>query len=210
MARETNAKCRKCRRAGEKLFLKGDRCGTPKCGVVKRAYAPGVHGKKMTRGLSEYGLQLSAKQKVKRIYGVLEKQFKRHFEEVKNKKGVTGDLLLERLETRLDNVAYRMGLGSSRSQARQLVNHGWVTVNGRKTDVPSAEVKVGAKIALNATKVDKKYLKEINQVLKNKKDIPGWIDFNPSSLEAKIIRRPERGETGVNVDAQIIVEYYSR
>jgi small subunit ribosomal protein S4 len=210
MARETNAKCRKCRRAGEKLFLKGDRCATPKCAVIKRAYAPGVHGKKMKRGLSEYGLQLSAKQKIKRIYGVLEKQFRRHFEEVQNKKGVTGDLLLERLEMRLDNVIYRMGLGSSRSQARQLVNHGWITINGKKTDIPSAEVKVGMKIALNASKIGKKYLIEISQVLKNKKDVPSWIDFNPDNFEGKIVRRPERAEAGINIDAQIVVEYYSR
>lgn len=210
MARETNAKCRKCRRAGEKLFLKGDRCSTPKCGVVKRAYAPGVHGKKMRRGLSEYGLQLSTKQRIKRIYGVLEKQFRRHFKEVQNKKGITGDLLLERLEMRLDNVIYRMGLGSSRSQARQLVNHGWITINGKKTDIPSAEIKVGAKIALNPSKIDKKYLKEISQVLKNKKDVPSWIDFNPDNFEGKIIRRPERAEVGINIDAQVVVEYYSR
>lgn len=210
MARETNAKCRKCRRAGEKLFLKGDRCATPKCGVVKRAYAPGVHGKKMTRGLSEYGLQLSVKQRIKRIYGILERQFRKHFEEVRHKKGITGDLLLERLEMRLDNVIYRMGLGSSRSQARQLVNHGWIRINDKKANIPSLEVKVGSKVALNPTKVDKKYLKEISQILKNKKDVPGWIDFNTDNFEGKIIKRPERAEMGINVDAQVVVEYYSR
>lgn len=210
MARDTQAKCRKCRRAGEKLFLKGDRCSTPKCGLVKRAYVPGMHGKKITRGLSEYGIQLSVKQRIKRIYGVLEKQFRKHFDEVRNKKGITGDLLLERLEMRLDNVAYRMGLGSSRSQARQLVNHGWVKVNGKKVTIPSYKTKEGDVVNFSSNKKDKKYLKAVEQVLKNKKDIPGWISFDLGSFSGKVNRRPERGEIGINLDAQVVVEYYSR
>jgi small subunit ribosomal protein S4 len=164
----------------------------------------------MSRGLSEYGLQLSVKQRIKRIYGVLEKQFRKHFEEVQNKKGITGDLLLERLEMRLDNVVYRMGYGSSRAQSRQLVNHGWVTVNGKKLDIPSMEVKVGDSIAFNTSKTNKKYLKEIEQILKNRKDLPAWIDFNSSTFEGKILRRPEKDEAGINIDAQVVVEYYSR
>lgn len=210
MARDTQAKCRKCRRAGEKLFLKGDRCYTPKCGVTRRAYAPGMHGKKMSRGLSEYGMQLSTKQRVKRIYGILERQFKKHFDEIKNKKGIAGDLLLARLEMRLDNVVYRMGLASSRPLARQLVNHGLVSVDGKKISIPSYEVKVGQTIGIKSSKKDKKYFKNLDQILKNKKDFPSWLNFDSNSFEGKVIGIPERREAGINVDVQVIVEYYSR
>ena len=152
MARNIEAKCKKCRRAGEKLFLKGERCFTPKCAMVKRPYAPGMHGKKPTRGKSEFGIQLSAKQKIKRIYGVLEKQFRKHFDEVKNKPGVTGDLLLQRLEMRLDSIVYRSGIASSRNQARQIVNHGLVNINGKKADIPSLKVKPGDEIIVKKNK----------------------------------------------------------
>jgi small subunit ribosomal protein S4 len=211
MARDTQAQCRKCRRAMEKLFLKGDRCNGPKCGMVKRAYIPGVHGKKMSRGnRSEYGIQLSAKQKIKRIYGVLEKQFRKHFDDVSGKKGVTGDLLLIRLETRLDNVVYRMGFGSSRAQSRQLVNHGLISVDGKKVSIPSCAVKVGQTISIKAGKEQKNYFKNMEQVLKNKQDFPGWIIFDHQKLEGKVVSLPKREEIGTNVDAQIVVEYYSR
>lgn len=210
MARDTQAKCRKCRRAGERLFLKGDRCETPKCAMIKRAYVPGVHGKKKTRGLSEYGMQLATKQKIKRIYGVLEKQFKKHFEEVRNKPGITGDQLLARLETRLDNVVYRIGFASSRSLARQLVNHGLISVDSKKIDIPSYEVKVGQVVGINSNKKDKNYFKNLEQVLKNKKNFPAWITFDSSKKEGKIISLPERKDIGIDIDAQIIVEYYSR
>jgi len=210
MARDTQAKCRKCRRAQEKLFLKGDRCGTAKCGVVRRAYAPGVHGKRISRGSSEYGTQLSVKQKIKRIYGVMEKQFRKHFDEVKNKKGITGDLLLARLETRLDNVVYKMGLGSSRSQARQLVNHGHITVNGKKVDIPSSLVKAGDIVSVGGHKKDKKHFSSLTQILKNKKDFPSWINFDAGKMEAQILRAPVREEIGIMLDAQVVVEYYSR
>lgn len=210
MARSIDAKCRKCRRAKEKLFLKGDRCSSPKCGIVRRAYIPGMHGKKMTRNLSEYGMQLSVKQKIKRIYGILEKQFRNHFEEVKTKKGIVGDLLLLRLEMRLDNVVYRIGLGNSRSQARQLVSHGWITVNGKKVDIPSYKVKIGDVITFSKNKNNKSYFKNIEQILKNKKDFPGWISFDAKEYAGKIKGLPNKDEMGINVDAQIVVEYYSR
>lgn len=210
MARDIQAKCRKCRRAGEKLFIKGDRCNGPKCAMVKRAYAPGVHGKKIKRGLSEYGMQLATKQKIKRMYGVLEKQFRKHFEEVKGKKGITGDLLLARLEMRLDNVVYRMGLASSRSGARQLVNHGLISVEGKKVTIPSYETKIGQTIGLNKAKSERNYFKNIDQALKNKKDFPAWISFDADKKEGKVTGQPQRMDIGVNVDAQIIVEYYSR
>lgn len=210
MARNTDAKCRKCRRAMEKLFLKGDRCNTPKCGLVRRASVPGMHGKKMSRSLSEFGMQLAVKQKIKRIYGILEKQFRNHFKEVKGKKGVIGDLLLERLEMRLDNIVYRIGFGSSRSQARQLVSHGWIKINGKKVNIPSYKVKAGDIISFNPNKLNKNYLKNIEQVLKNKKDFPGWISFNSKEYAATITNIPKRDEMGINIDAQVVVEYYSR
>lgn len=211
MARDTQAKCRKCRRAMEKLFLKGDRCNGPKCGMIKRAYIPGVHGKKMSRGnRSEYGIQLSAKQKIKRIYGVMEKQFRKHFDDVRNKKGVTGDLLLVRLEMRLDNVVYRMGFATSRAQARQIVTHGLIGVDGKKMSIPSAEVKVGQIIGMRENKKDKNYFKNIEQVLKNKQDFPAWISFDTQKMEGTIISKPTRNDIGINIDAQVVVEYYSR
>lgn len=210
MARSIDAKCRKCRRAGEKLFLKGDRCFTPKCAVIRRASAPGVHGKKMSRSRSEYGMQLAVKQKIKRIYGVLERQFRKHFEEVQHKPGVTGDLLLERLERRLDNVVYRMGFAASRSQARQLVNHGLIAVNHKKVTIPSAEVKNGDMVSIYAAKAGKTYFKNLEQVIKNKKDFPAWISFDQSKLEGTVTGQPNKDDIGVNVDAQVVVEYYSR
>lgn len=210
MARDTEAKCRKCRRAGEKLFLKGDRCGTAKCGMIKRAYAPGVHGKRVSRGQSEYGVQLSAKQKIKRIYGVLERQFRKHFDEVVHKPGITGDLLLGRLEMRLDTIVYRCGFASSRAQARQLVNHGLINVNSKKVTIPSYEVKISDIISINGTKDAKTYFKNLEPTIKNKKDFPAWISFDISKMEAKVTNIPTRDEIGINVDAQIVVEYYSR
>jgi len=210
MARDTGAQCRKCRRAGEKLFLKGDRCATAKCAVSKRQSAPGVHGKKVSRGQSEYGIQLSAKQKLKRIYGVLERQFRKHFDEVVGKPGITGDLLMSRLEMRLDAIVYRAGFASSRTQARQLVNHGLMSVNGKKVDIPSYEVKIGDVIAINGIKEGKAYFKNLEPNIKNKKDFPSWISFDLSKMEAKVTNIPTREEIGINVDAQIVVEYYSR
>lgn len=210
MARNLDAKCRKCRRAMEKLFLKGDRCNTPKCAMVRRALLPGVHGKKPRRGLSEYGMQLAAKQKIKRIYGVLERQFRNHFEEVKNKPGVIGDLFIARLELRLDNVVYRMGLANSRTQARQIVNHGLIKLNGKKLDIPSALVKVGNIVSVSQTKEKKNYFKNLEQTLENKKDFPTWLEFNASKMEGKVLSVPTRDAIGINVDVQLVVEYYSR
>ena len=210
MARSIDAKCRKCRRAGEKLFLKGDRCSSPKCAVIRKPYAPGVHGKKKSRGLSEYGKQLAMKQRIKRIYGVLERQFRKHFDEIKNKQGVTGDLFVARLELRLDNVAFRMGFSASRPGARQLVNHGLIKVNGKKVSVPSFWVKVGDTIGINETKSEKNYFKNQSQILKNKKDFPVWVQFDGAKLEGKVIAMPQRGDAGSSIDPQMVVEYYSR
>ena len=210
MARSIDAKCRKCRRAGEKLFLKGERCFTPKCAIIRRASVPGVHGKKSARNLSEYGTQLAAKQKIKRMYGVFERQFRNHFEEVRNKPGLTGDLLLTRLEMRLDNVVFRMGFASSRSQARQIVNHGMILVNGKKSTIPSSEIKIGQVVSIKEAKKENNYFKNIYQTIKNKSDFPAWIIFDEKKIEGKIISIPSIAEIGVNVDAQVVVEYYSR
>lgn len=212
MGRYIEAKCRRCRRAMEKLFLKGDRCASAKCGLVRRASVPGVHGKNKTSksGMSEYGMQLMAKQKIKRMYGILERQFRKHFDEIKNKPGVTGDLLISRLELRLDNAVYRINFASSRSQARQIVNHGLITVNGRKVNIPSFEVKVGDVISINPFRKEKNYFKNLEQVLKNKTNFPNWVSFNKEKLEGKIVSIPTRLDSGVNVDVQMVVEYYSR
>lgn len=210
MARDLDSKCKKCRRAGEKLFLKGDRCNSPKCAVIRRPHAPGQHGKNIARGLSEFGKQLAMKQRIKRMYGVLEKQFRRHFEEAKGKKGVTGDMLLARLELRLDNVVRKMGFASAPAQARQLVNHGHFTVNGKKVDIPSFEVKIGDVIGINETKKDGAFFASQLPVVKNKKDFPSWIQFDAAKYEGKVISLPVKEEIDVHVDPQMIVEYYSR
>lgn len=210
MARDLKAKCRKCRRAGEKLFLKGERCLSPKCGMVKKNYAPGMHGKKMTRGLSEYGRQLAMKQKIKRVYGILERQFRKHFEDIRNKPGVTGDLLMTRLEMRLDNVVFKAGLANSRNEARQIVNHGMIQVDGKKVSIPSFEVHSGMIISVKESKRENGYFKNQVKVLKNKKDAVSWIHVDASKLEAKILSLPEKGDWDSNMDPQLVVEYYSR
>lgn len=203
-------KCKLCRRAGEKLFLKGDRCSGPKCAMVRKPYAPGMHGKGISRSLSEYGKQLAMKQKIKRIYGVMERQFRKHFEEIQHKSGITGDLLLTRLEMRLDNVVYRLGFAPSRALARQLVGHKMFSVNGIMLNVPSAKVKIGDVIAIRELKKDKTYIKNQVEILKNKKDIPAWLTLDVAKLEGQVIALPSRDSIGINVDPQIVVEYYSK
>ncbi|EKE21365.1 MAG: hypothetical protein ACD_7C00266G0001 [uncultured bacterium] len=178
--------------------------------MIRKPYAPGVHGKRMGRGLSEYGKQLAMKQRIKRIYGVLEKQFRKHFEDISGKEGIAGNLLMIRLEMRLDNVVYRMGLASSRNAARQLVNHGLLKVNGKSLDVPSALVKIGDSIKVSETKKEKKYFKDIAGALKNKKDVPSWISMDVANLEGKIVSKPDIASIGINADPQLVVEYYSR
>lgn len=210
MARDLNSKCKRCRRAGEKLFLKGDRCYSPKCAMVRKPYPPGAHGKRVSRGSSEYGKQLAMKQKIKRIYGIMERQFRKHFEEIKHKPGVTGDLLLARLEMRLDNAVYRLGFAGSRSLARQLARHGAFLINGKKVDIPSYEMKVGDTIGIAEPKKRNNYFKNQTAILENKKDFPSWIQFDSSKLAGKIVAVPKKEEIGVSIDPQLVVEYYSR
>lgn len=210
MARHLDSKCKLCRRAGEKLFLKGDRCFSPKCAISRRPYAPGVHGQNPSRNKSEFGRQLAMKQKIKRIYGVLERQFRHHFEESQERKGATGDLLIERLERRLDNVVYRLGFAPSRSFARQLVGHQYFTVNGKRMNIPSYEVQVGDVIVLKGTKTEKSVMKAQQEILKNKKDVPHWLNLEAGKFEGKVIALPTKSDVGVFVDAQAVVEYYSK
>lgn len=210
MAKNLDSKCKLCRRAGEKLFLKGDRCLSPKCAMVRRPYAPGIHGHNPSRGGSEFGKQLAMKQKIKRLYGVMERQFRNHFDEVRNVPGVTGDQLLGRLERRLDNVVYRLGFAPSRVSGKQLVSHKMFEVNGKRMNIPSVEVHVGDIIALKAIKKDKTYFKNIAETLKNKKDVPHWLELDADKMVGKVVALPTREDVGVHVDAQMVVEYYSK
>ncbi|MFA5437967.1 MAG: 30S ribosomal protein S4, partial [Candidatus Omnitrophota bacterium] len=193
MARYIDAICRLCRRQGEKLFLKGTKCNTEKCPINKRAYAPGQHGegKGRRQKLSNYGLQLREKQKVKRTYGVLEKQFRKYFEIASRTKGVTGKVLLQLLERRLDNVVFRMGLGISRSQARQIVRHNFIFVNGRRVNIPSFLIDKDDLVQLKAK--DKALIKiKDNLELSKERSIPSWIKFNAADYSAQVLRLPEK------------------
>jgi len=207
MARYIDPKCRLCRREGTKLFLKGERCFSPKCPLEKKgAVAPGQHGLKMRRRLSEYGVQLREKQKAKRTYGVLERQFRRYFKKAFKKRGVTGEALLQLLESRLDNVVYRLGFVPSRSVARQLVRHGHILVDGKKVDIPSYQVKPGQVINLNPKAMKIEVVKK--SLAEKKKEIPSWLQ--KKAAVGKIIRLPTREEIGADIAEQLIVEYYSR
>ncbi len=210
MAKNLDSKCKLCRRAGEKLFLKGDRCLSPKCAMVRRPYLPGIHGHTPKRGGSEFGRQLAMKQKIKRLYGVMERQFRHHFEEALKEKGITGNQLLSRLERRLDNVVYRLGFAASRTQARQLVSHKMFAVNGTRLNIPSSAVKIGDVITLKPNKKDKGYFKTQGEILRNKKDVPHWLELDAEKLEGKVVALPTRDDVGVNVDVQMVVEYYSK
>lgn len=208
MSRYKDEQCRICRREGQKLFLKGSRCYTDKCSVTRRNYAPGQHGQKKTK-LSEYGTQLREKQKTKSFYGVGEKQFRRYFEMASNKKGITGEELLKILESRLDNVVYRLGYGSSRAQARQLVNHGLFEVNGHKVDIPSYLVKAGDVVAVRESKKDVSIIKQ-NAEQNASRPVPEWLEKNSEELSGKVIRLASREDVDIPVEEHLIVELYSK
>lgn len=211
MARYTDAVCKLCRREGQKLFLKGDRCLSPKCAVDRRPFAPGDHGRKnaMRRKVSEYGMQLREKQKARRMYGVMERQFRNYFEEASRLKGLTGSTLLVLLESRLDNVIYRLGFADSRSQARQLVRHGHFVVNGTKTDIPSFLVSTGDQITVRERSRSATYFKERAQVM-SASNLPTWLSIDTANMSAAVINGPTREEITVPLNEQLIVEYYSR
>ena len=206
MARYTDEQCRICRREGQKLFLKGTRCFTDKCSIARRNYAPGQHGQKRAK-LSEYGTQLREKQKTKSYYGVGEKQFRGYFEMASNKKGVTGENLLQILESRLDNVVYRLGFGTSRAQARQFVNHGQFEVNGQKVDIPSYLVKAGDVITVRENKKDNVTIKAN---VENARPVPAWLELNNETLSGKVIRLAAREDIDIPVEEHLIVELYSK
>lgn len=208
MARYTDAVCRLCRRQGMKLFLKGDKCFTPKCPVERRSYGPGDHGQRR-RKVSEYGVQLKEKQKIKNIYGVLERQFRKTFEEADRRPGITGENLLQLLETRLDNVVYRMGWASSRPDARQLVRHGHFSLRGRKTDIPSAEVRVGDVIAIRESSRGGEHFQVVIPSMA-KKTIPKWLSLDTEATSGRVMAMPAREEIDTNVSEQLVVEFYSR
>ena len=208
MARYKDEQCRICRREGQKLFLKGSRCYSDKCSVSRRNYAPGEHGQKRTK-LSEYGTQLREKQKTKSFYGVGEKQFRKYFEMASNKKCITGEVLLQTLESRLDNVVYRLGFGSSRAQARQLVNHGHFDVNGKKVDIASYLVKPGDIISVRDIKKDTAIIKE-NLEANASRPVPEWLEKDAEKLSGKVVRLASREDVDLAVEEHLIVELYSK
>jgi len=209
MSRYTGAVCRLCRTEGTKLFLKGDRCYTEKCAINKRNYKPGQHGQSRRIKVSEYGLRLREKQKLRRFYGVNESQFRRFYAAASRMTGQTGHNFLRLLETRLDNVVYRFGIGVSRPQARQFVRHGHVTVNGRKVDIPSYLVKAGDVIAIGEGSRDKTILKENIEVAASR-TIPEWLQFDAEKQEGRILALPNREQIEVPVKEQLVVEFYAR
>jgi small subunit ribosomal protein S4 len=207
MARYTDAVCRLCRREGVKLYLKGEKCYSDKCPVVKRQTPPGQHGASR-RKVSEYGVQLREKQKARRFYGVLEHQFERYFDMAASKKGVTGEILLQTLERRLDNVAYRLGFGASRAEARQIVKHSHIEVNGRKVNIPSYLVRPGDVIAVRESSRDHKRVKEL--VAAGTHTVPAWLSAEAEAMRATVVRLPNRDEIDAPVQEHLIVELYSR
>lgn len=206
MARYTGPVCRLCRREGVKLYLKGEKCFTDKCPVAKRAYAPGQHGQNRKK-LTNYGMQLREKQKAKRIYGILETQFRRYYEEAERQKGIAGENLLRLLEMRLDNVVYRLGFANSRPEARQLVRHGHFTVNGKKVNIPSYEVKVNDVIAVTEKSRQSEKFKALAEVATT---VPKWLTVDKDKMEGQVIALPQREDIDIPVNETLIVELYSR
>lgn len=208
MARYTGSQCRICRRETEKLFLKGDRCFTEKCAVERRQYPPGQHGQRRSK-LSEYGIQLREKQKVRKMYGVLERQFRNYFKSAEKRKGVTGEVLLQLLETRLDNIVCRMGFAPNRNSSRQLVNHGHFLVNGRKVNIPSYSVRVGDLVEVRESS---RNLALIGDSLSGieQKGVPAWIEMDFQNFKGKLLQVPSRDDIQLPAQEQLIVELYSK
>ncbi|BBB49237.1 30S ribosomal protein S4 [Pelolinea submarina] len=212
MARYIEPVCKLCRREGEKLFLKGERCYTSKCAFERRSYGPGQHGQAgqgRNRRMSDYSRQLRAKQKARSIYGVLEKQFRRYYSIAIKTRGITGLIMLQILEARLDNVVYRMGFAANRAQARQMVNHGHFIVNGRKTDIPSMVMKAGDTIQVREESKKNGLFKDLAEQAE-KTNCALWLERDLKTLSGRVLRMPERGEIDGNLNEQLIVEYYSR
>lgn len=209
MGRYTGSVCRQCRREGEKLFLKGDRCYSPKCAVNRKPYGPGAHGQARGRKPTEYGLQLREKQKAKRIYGVMEKQFHNYFRKAERQPGITGENLLILLERRLDNAVYRLGLAASRKEARQLISHGHFTLNGKRANIPSILVTAGDIIEVKEKSAESPKFKEI-QAQAAYKTPPEWLELDAEGLKGRVITLPKRENVEVTIAEHLIVELYSR
>ena len=212
MAKYSGPVCKLCRREGEKLFLKGQRCYTPKCAFERRSYPPGEHGRQAMwrrRRVSEYWKQLREKQKTRRVYNVTERQFRRYYRRAQQQRGLTGQTLLTLLERRLDNAIYRLNFAESRAQARLLVTHGHFSVNGRRTDIPSMLIKPGDRIEVREGSRKRTYFKELPQVAETRA-APAWLERDSANLTAKVLQEPERGDIDANFNEQLIVEYYSR
>lgn len=209
MARYLGASCRLCRSEGTKLFLKGTRCNTEKCALARRAYSPGQHGKSRRGKLSNYGLQLREKQKVRRMYGILEKQFRRYFAIAARTKGVTGETLLQQLERRLDNVIFRCGFAVSRTQARQIVRHGMIYIDGKRVNIPSYSIDKEEAITLKDKGGIRKNIKDNLEVSKAR-SVPEWLEVDAENFKAKVQRLPERSDIAIPINEQLIVELYSK
>jgi small subunit ribosomal protein S4 len=208
VARYIGSKCRLCRREGEKLFLKGEKCHTAKCPIETRPFPPGQHGQKRAR-LSDYARQLREKQKLRRVYGILEGQFRSYYEEADRRRGSTGEVLLQLLESRLDNVVFRMGFGASRSEARQLVRHNGVTVNGKRVNIPSYQLKAGDVVAVVEASKNQLRIKASSDFAQQR-GMPDWLDVDASKMEGVFKAAPERSELPAEIQEQLVVELYSK
>ncbi len=212
MARYIGPACKLCRREGAKLFLKGERCFSPKCAMERRAYPPGERGREhmfRRRRATAYAMQLREKQKMRRIYGVLERQFRRYYKEAMRRKGMTGTNLMVILESRLDNVVYRLGLAVSRVQARQLVSHGHFDLNGRRCDIPSALLKPGDVVSIHPTSRSSTYFKDLAEA-GAAKAVPPWLSFDPMDMTGRVVEYPARDQIDLALNEQLVVEFYSR
>ena len=209
MARNLDPKCRQCRREGEKLFLKAEKCFTDKCAIEKRNFPPGQHGQRRNQRLSDYGVQLREKQKVRRIYGILEGQFRSYYAEADRQKGITGENLLQLLECRLDNVAYRMGLGGSRTEARQIVRHNSILVNGKRVNIPSYQVKAGDVVSVAEASKSQLRIKGALEAAEQR-GFPEWLEVDVKALKGTFKAKPQRDELPATINESLVVELYSK
>ncbi|MDZ7798403.1 MAG: 30S ribosomal protein S4 [Patescibacteria group bacterium] len=203
------AKCKLCRRSGEKLFLKGERCQTPKCAMVKRNYPPGSHGQKRRRRLSSYGIHLREKQKVRYMYALTETQLRNYMKKAMNKKGNTGQLFLQQLESRLDNVIYKLGLAASRIQARQIITHGHIQINGKKVSFPSYQVSPKEAIQIRKKSLESDFFKNLKKKIE-KHQVPSWLDLDKKELKGKVINQPQEKDLELGIQTQLLVEFYAK
>ena len=209
MARNLDPKCRQCRREGEKLFLKGEKCFTDKCAIDKRNYPPGQHGQRRASRLSDYGVQLREKQKLRRIYGILEKQFRGYYAEADRRKGITGENLLQLLECRLDNITYKMGMGDSRTEARQIVKHNSILVNGKRVNIPSYQVKPGDEVSVDGHSKDQLRIKAALEAAEGR-GFPEWLEVDIKAFKGIFKNKPERDDLPATINESLVVELYSK